>query len=211
MADYGEGPLKRVSTMGYGDRSDGVYNQWAKDYEADLTEYGYLSPGLVADALVDHVGATATVIDYACGTGLAAVELARRGFTTIDGADFSQGMLELAAAKSVDGRPVYRELLTIDLTADIPIEDGTYDALMCVGAMGGGHLAPEHLPELMRTIVSGGVAAFYMNGMAYEGDGFADRFAALETAGHWRIISQTRSNYMAELDRPGMLVLAAKP
>ena len=51
MADHGEGPLKRVSTMGYGDRSDEAYDQWAEDYEADLTKYGYLSPQLVADAL----------------------------------------------------------------------------------------------------------------------------------------------------------------
>jgi hypothetical protein len=30
MADHGEGPLKRVSTMGYGDRSNEAYDQWAK-------------------------------------------------------------------------------------------------------------------------------------------------------------------------------------
>ena len=211
MADHGEGPLKRVSTMGYGDRSDEAYDQWAEDYEADLTKYGYLSPQLVADALQDYVGASATVVDYACGTGLAGVELAGRGFTTIDGVDYSRGMLDIAASKAVKGEPVYRKLLTVDLTATIPIEDGAYDALICVGAMGGGHLAPEHLPELMRTIASGGIAAFYMNAIAYDGDGFAKRFAALETAGHWQIISETPSNYMAELDRPGMLVLAARP
>lgn len=103
--------------MDYGDRSDEAYDQWAEDYEADLTKYGYLSPKFVADALQDYVGASASVIDYACGTGLAAVELTGRGFTTIDGADYSQGMLDIAA--------------------EIPIEDGAYDALICVGAMGG--------------------------------------------------------------------------
>ena len=77
--------------------------------------------------------------------------------------------------------------------------------------MGGGHLSPEHLPELMRTVATDGIAVFYMNGVAYEDDGFAKRFAALESAGHWRIISETPSNYMAELNRPGMLVLAARP
>ena len=197
--------------MGYGDRSYEAYNQWAEDYEADLTQYGYLSPGIVADAMRDHVGTTATIIDYACGTGLSGVELTARGFTTIDGVDYSQGMLDIAAEKTIRGRPVYRDLLTLDLTTTIPIDDGTYDALVCVGAMGGGHLAPEHLPALMRTIVSGGIAAFYMNGVAYEADGFATRFAALEDAGAWRIISQTASNYMAALDRPGMLVLATRP
>ena len=197
--------------MGYGDRSDDVYNQWAKDYEADLTKYGYLSPGLVADAMHDYVGATASIVDYACGTGLSGVALAERGFTTIDGVDYAQGMLDIAAEKRIDGRPVYRALSTHDLTTTIPIEDGAYDALTCVGAMSGGHLAPEHVPELMRTIVSSGIAAFYMNGVSYENDGFAERFAALEEAGAWRIISQTASNYMAELDRPGMLVLAARP
>ncbi len=211
MPDHGEGPLEQVSTMGYGDRSDGAYNQWAKDYETDLTQYGYLSPGLVADAMHDYVGGTASIVDYACGTGLVGVELATRGFTTVDGVDFAQGMLDLAAEKTVAGRPVYRELLSLDLTNTIPIEDGAYDALVCVGAMGGGHLAPEHLPELMRTIVSGGIAAFYMNGVAYQNDNFAERFDALEDAGAWRITSQTASNYMAELDRPGMLVLASRP
>ncbi len=205
----GEGHLQRVTTMRYDERSDDVYDAWSDDYEADLVEgYGYVAPAVASEALLSVLAdRDAEIIDYGCGTGLVGEELARRGFSTVDGADLSTGMLEIAATKGA-----YRKLITADLTAALDIGDAAYEALICVGVMGGGHMAPEHLPELMRTIRSGGPAVFFMNGTTYDRDGYRERFAALEREGAWIIHREERVGYMTELEnRPGMLLVATKP
>jgi glycine/sarcosine N-methyltransferase len=81
--------------------------------------------------LLQRIGPASTVLDAACGTGVDAAVLARRGFT-VRAADGSQAMVEAAAAR------FRREGLAIAvqrcLWADLPAAiDGRFDVVLCTG------------------------------------------------------------------------------
>jgi SAM-dependent methyltransferase len=207
MADEGEGVLASVTDFQPGVSSEALYDDWAATYDSDLVDrYGYNSPGVAAgrfaDMLSDKSGA---VIDYGCGTGLVGEALATHGFDTIDGFDLSHGMLDVAA-----GKGVYRDLVRGDLTAPLPFVDASYAGATCVGSMGNGHIEPEHLVGLIRTVRSGGPIIVYSNAKPFDEDGYETRLRALESAGWWTIEQITRTNYMDALDRPGCLIIARR-
>ncbi len=81
--------------------------------------------------LLQRIGAASAVLDSACGTGVDAAVLARRGFT-VWAADASDAMAEGAAAR------FRREGLAIPLLrtrwADLPAATGErFDVVLCVG------------------------------------------------------------------------------
>ncbi len=204
MQDPGTGPLKRVTLLQDGDSSEQIYDEWADGYESDLVaEFGYVSPTTTADALAalldDH---DTPIADYGCGTGLVGVALHALGFTTIDGFDYSAGMLEVARHKGC-----YRDLVQADLTHEPPVAESAYGALVCVGVMGAGHLVPEDFAPLFRTVRPGGPIVLYGNATPYEDDGYADRFAAIPG---WEIEQTERSNYMTTLTRPGVMLVGRR-
>ncbi|MEM7113323.1 MAG: methyltransferase domain-containing protein [Chloroflexota bacterium] len=207
MADKGKGILKRVSTLQPGDKSDDIYDDWAATYDRDLVEtYGYLSPQIVTEALLEYCPETAvSIIDYGCGTGLIGEALHQRGYRQIDGLDVSEGMLVVARQKNV-----YTKLMVGDLTQSLNISSNHYDVMLSIGIFGNGHVEPQHLPEMVRTVKVGGLILLYTNGQPYIDDDYATSFAEFEQAGLWKILKTEASNYMATLDRPGYLVVARK-
>jgi len=81
--------------------------------------------------LLERIGRGGTVLDAACGTGVDAAALARRGFT-VWAADGSDAMLEVAAAR------FRRERFEIPVLhsqwEDLPAATGErFDAVLCVG------------------------------------------------------------------------------
>ena len=202
------GLLKAASTLKPGDRSETIYDEWSDSYDKDLQdEWGYIAPRIAVDALDQLVDRnTVSIADLGCGTGLVGQELGSRGYQTVDGFDISEGMLEQARAKDV-----YRNLMRADLTGRIPVEDGTYDAALCIGAMGAGHLDARHVPELIRIVKPAGLLIIYMNGAFYDEENFEERLREHEANGVWSIDSITGSNYMDALDRPGKLITSRKP
>ena len=76
------------------------YDEWAAEYDRDLDdEFGYVGPTRAADVFARFLSTDAVVLDAGAGTGLAGVELAKRGFGVIDAIDLSQGMLDEAKGK----------------------------------------------------------------------------------------------------------------
>ena len=205
--EVGTGPLAQVTLLAAGDSSEQIYDDWAATYESDLVRNGYLSPALCVDALAAAVGdadlTSLAVVEYGCGTGLVGAELASRGVTDVTGVDLSRGMLDIAAAKRV-----YRELIQADLTTEIELANDRFEACLCVGSMGNGHLAPSHIAEMLRPVRSGSPIVFYMNALPYRDDDYAWQFARLEDDGVWAIERIEESNYMASLDRPGYMIVA---
>ncbi|MDJ0776634.1 MAG: class I SAM-dependent methyltransferase [Gammaproteobacteria bacterium] len=207
MRDKSDDILFRVSNLGQGDSSRDIYDDWSDDYDRHLlAEFGYVSPRIAAVELGAAVSTRELdVVDYGCGTGLVGAALAAEGFTRIDGLDISEGMLTQARAKGV-----YRSLLCADLTGPIALADATYGAACCIGSMGAGHVAAEHVPEMLRPLAPGGIFVAIMNGAYYESGGFEQAFRALQDAGSWQIRKLEQFNYMTELDRPGWLLVAQK-
>ncbi|KAL9826014.1 methyltransferase-like protein 27 isoform 2-T2 [Geothlypis trichas] len=85
-----------------------LYDGWAALYEQDVAALEYRAPYLAAASLAfafPAPRAEARLLDVACGTGLVARELHRRGFRCLDGVDGSAGMLERARSTGL-----YQEL-----------------------------------------------------------------------------------------------------
>jgi predicted TPR repeat methyltransferase len=199
--------LARVSELSGDDKSDKIYDDWAQDYDDDLiNEFGYLSPQLAADILfTESNDPSIEIIDYGCGTGLVGEALQDKGFKCIDGIDISAGMLSRAKQKQA-----YRRLMRGDLTVKLTLADDSYDAGVCIGSMGAGHVGAQHTRELLRPIKPDGLFIIVMNGAYYESGGFEHQFRQLEVDGVWRIQQLRELNYMSELVRPGWLLLACK-
>ena len=199
--------LHRVSNLQQDDSSQDIYDDWAADYDRHLLrEFGYISPRIAAEEL-DRVleQKDAQIIDYGCGTGLVGEALAVAGYRRIDGVDVSTGMLEQARAKQV-----YRELVCADLTRRIPLQDECYDAALCIGSMGAGHVGADHVTEMLRPLRRGGAFVIILNGSYYHSGGFEAGFRAIEKAGDWSILKLEEFNYMSEMDRPGWLLVASR-
>ena len=205
-----EGFLAKLEDLKTTDETRELYDAWAAGYDADLiANYGYRSPGIAAKAFAERVtDRSCRVIDLGCGTGLVGVELAQYGFTNVDGLDISTGMLGEAQKKGV-----YATLLHGDLTAAggvSGIAGGAYDAMLCINSFAGGHVGPQHLEGLIRTVKPGGAIVFYINAVPFEEDDYIAEFRRLDDAGIWTVERLEASNYMDKTTRPGWLVVARR-
>ena len=185
--------LQRVYHLNGTAEAESVYDEWAATFDADTIDgMGYVAPGHVAERLAELVPADSTVLDAGCGTGQGGAELAARGFTTIDGIDLSQGMLDQAHAKGC-----YRDLRKADLTARLPYDDNTYDATICVGTFTEGHVGPDALDELVR--VTRDHLVLTVQGRTWEALGYRARLDALTSTGAARLIeADERPYHLAE-------------
>ena len=147
-----------------------LYDDWAASYDAEVSENGYATPERVARAL--HAVAPdpeAPLLDFGCGTGLSGLALRLAGFRTIDGADLSADMLELAR-----GKELYRDLWQVDPDAGDPFDAGIYPLITAIGVIGSGAAPVTLFDTLMRLLPQGGFFAFSFNDHtlqdpAYEG------------------------------------------
>jgi SAM-dependent methyltransferase len=113
----------------------GAYEMLAADYDwmfhDDELANGRAVNRPATARLLQRISRTSTVLDAACGTGVDAAVLARRGFT-VWAADGSDAMVDGAAAR------FRRERLEIPLLrsrwADLPAATGErFDVVLCVG------------------------------------------------------------------------------
>jgi SAM-dependent methyltransferase len=118
------------------------YDLMAGSYEALAADYDWmfdddaLANGVAINQpatarLLERISRTSAVLDAACGTGVDAAVLARRGFN-VSAADASDAMVESAAARFRRGR------LAIPLLhcawEDLPAATGErFDAVLCIG------------------------------------------------------------------------------
>ncbi len=150
------------------------YADWAKSYDRDFAaDMEYRSPETVAETF-SALGGTGPVLDVGAGTGLVAEALARRGIAPVDGADISEDMLVVAAAKGV-----YRATIRADLTKALPIENSVYSGVISAGTFTHGHVGPAAFHELLRVATPGAVFAVTVHSAVYELGGFAAEFAGL--------------------------------
>jgi predicted TPR repeat methyltransferase len=186
MAD--ESFLDRVYERADGDANHRLYAEWAGTYDTDLTENGYATPARVAAVLADLVDDhEVAVLDVGCGTGLSGRALADRGFTTIDGVDYSGEMLEVAARAGC-----YRHLAAVDLNESAgDLETDAYGAVACVGAFGFGHVEAAALDDLLRVTRPGGAIAIGVNEPYWLESDLSERLDAAAAA--HRIVDLTQS------------------
>lgn len=205
MAKQAQGRLAEVTGKSVTIDPAEHYDGWAKNYESDLlNEYGYSAHKIAANAFADIVSdKNATIIDVGCGTGLVALELKAAGYKTLDGVDVSKGMLAEAEKTSA-----YRKLILQNVEEASAVEDGTYDAVICVGSFGLGHLPPTAMIDLARMAVPGGPIVIFMNAEPFLDDDYPSHISEMEKNKIWTCNRVEDHNYMSALDRPGKLIIA---
>ena len=148
-----------------------LYADWAGSYDAEVGAQGYATPRRCAEALAGAVAdKSAPLIDIGCGTGLSGVAFAEAGFTTIDGSDLSEEMLEKARSLGV-----YRTLWLADIAAETPFEPGAYANAAAVGLMSPGHAPPGLIDAVMAALPQGGCFVFSLNDHALENPEYEGR------------------------------------
>ena len=172
-----------------------------------MQTYSFTAPSIVAHLTQKHLGiplADATVVDAGCGSGLVGVELANLGFETIDGLDFSEGMLKIARKTGV-----YRGLRITDLTRELDAKSCTYDVLVCSGVFTHGHLGPESLPEFVRIVKKNGLLVITVLNSFWKEKGFKDSIERLENNDTVRVLENNLHKYrkFGETESGGLVLV----
>ena len=163
-----------------------LYKKWASSYDTEFAAAeGYVLYLHVADQLLRRQSQIdGAVLDVGCGTGLVGLALRSGGVKEVDGIDISNEMLAEACLKRTDvGDPVYRNLISADLTREIAIDSDYYGAIVSAGTFTHGHLGPESLDELWRVARAGALSVIGVRSTHYDSMGFKDKIAADVAAG----------------------------
>lgn len=167
-----------------------LYDEWGNSYDDDMADQQYATPGRIAAALAaasDGVGTA--VLDFGCGTGLSGEALAEAGFTTIDGTDLSQPMLDEAEDKGV-----YRKLW--QLTAgQLDISPADYGAIIACGVVSPGAAPAETLQVMADKVAPGGLLVFSYNDHAMKADEYLDQLKTL-TDGDFTEVSSEYGDHL---------------
>ena len=145
------------------------YQIWTKKnkYNQDMVDLNYVAPKETVSVLKKFLlNYDCKILDAGCGTGLVGIELKKFGFSTNDGVDFSQYMLNLIPGE------IYKKIEKIDLNKPLKFKTNMYDVVMCVGTFTYGHVKPQALDELIRIIKNKGLICFTVNEGIYEEYGF---------------------------------------
>lgn len=163
-----------------------LYASWAKTYESGfVVDSGYVYHQEVVKVFCDGFSDPGQpVLDVGCGTGVVGGELAKLGVSVIDGIDISPEMLAEAAAKTCNGRPVYRQLIEADLTGQTELAVGAYAGIVSSGAFTHGIFGPETILKLLRAASPGARFALGINSAHFEESGFADWLGQRQSDGH---------------------------
>lgn len=160
MASELQGFLGKAYALRSADETHALYAKWAVSYEDEIRANGYVTPNRCAQALSEVAGDKhAPLLDLGCGTGLSGEALKSQGFTTIDGSDFSQEMLDVAKSKT----GVYRTLTLTDLAAPLPFSRAQYTNVAAVGVFSPGHAPAEMIARVVALLPSAGSFVFSLN------------------------------------------------
>jgi SAM-dependent methyltransferase len=134
-AYHDKSALEQVYAARNADELAQAYAAWANAYDRETAASGYCLPFMIASWVARHVSRdVGALLDAGCGTGLSGPYLRALGYTNIDGLDFSEEMLALAAA-----RGAYRELRRATLGKTLPWPDNHFAAFFSTGVFTEGH------------------------------------------------------------------------
>ena len=160
------------------------YDEWAKDYDKDLSEvFGWIAPKTASDYLAKYVAPNSNVLDAGAGTGLGGLALAEHGFQNLTAMDLSEGMLKEARNKNV-----YKSFDQMTLGEHLDYETNSFDAVITVGVMTLGHAGPESFDELIRITKPQGYIVFTIRTDVYLENGFKEKQAEVESNKLWKLI-----------------------
>jgi SAM-dependent methyltransferase len=164
------------------------YDQWAKDYDADIEEgFGWLGPQRAVEYFSLYVPKEARILDAGAGTGLVGKFLAEKGYKDIVAIDLSPGMLEEARKKNV-----YQAFHRMVMGEQLDFSTNYFDAVISIGVLTVGHAPASSLDELLRITKPGGYTVFSLRPDVYRDNGFKQKQDGLEAEGKWKLIEVSK-------------------
>ena len=166
------------------DDTQKIYQGWAANYEADVAEMGYATPGRIAMALRQS-GASPSkpVLDFGCGTGLSGLALKAVGFDIVDGTDITPEMLEKAEEKQV-----YRQVWHGVPGSMGHIERGDYAIIVACGVVSLGAAPPETLDMLTAALGPAGILAFSYNSATLADPAYTGKLDQVLASGEFEVL-----------------------
>ena len=166
------------------------YDQWAKDYEADLDEcFVWLGPYKAVELFVSHVPRKESkILDAGAGTGLVGKLLARQGYNNLVAMDLSVSMLEEARKKNA-----YQEFHQMVMGESLDYATDSFDAVISIGVLTVGHAPASSFDELIRVTKPSGYIVFSLRPDVYRESGFKEKQDALESEGKWKLAEASKA------------------
>lgn len=157
------------------------YDRWAQRYDADLGDWSYRAPAMVARLVTDHAPEARSILDAGCGTGLSGRALRDAGFAgALHGIDLSEASLAIARESGA-----YTTVASADLQQPLAFSDAAFDAVTCVGVMTYVPDVERCWRELCRVVAAGGLVAITQRGDLWEPRACGEVVDRLTAAGVW--------------------------
>ncbi len=173
------------------------YDNWASNYEGDVSSFGYKIPAVVSGLAGRYLDRGDRLLDAGAGTGVLGEILHLLGYANLTGIDLSEGMLARAREKGV-----YGSLRRMKLGERLDSLDDAFDATLSSGVFTTGHAPPESLREIARVTRPGGHVIFSVRRDVYLEGGFEVEQDSLEREGKWRTVERTGEFQSLPLGEP---------
>ena len=183
------------------------YDDWTKNaqFNQDMIDWEYTAPVNTVQLLDKYIhDKNIKILDAGCGSGLAGIELKKRGFTNIYGVDFSQSMLNLIPNN------IYQTLELIDLNEPLKYDDNDFGAIICVGTFTYGHVKAHALDEFIRVTNKNGYICFTINEGIYKEYKFDKKINELSQNKSLEVLNLSKSSYIVNKDVEAWLCLVKK-
>ena len=183
------------------------YDDWTKNaqFNQDMIDWEYTAPVNTVQLIDKYIhNKNIKILDAGCGSGLAGIELKKRGFTNIYGVDFSQSMLNLIPNN------IYQTVEIIDLNEPLKYDDNDFGAIICVGTFTYGHVKAHALDEFIRVTNKNGYICFTINEGIFTEYKFDKKINELSKNKSWNVLKLFKSSYIVNKDVDAWLCLAKK-
>ncbi|WP_085308717.1 class I SAM-dependent DNA methyltransferase [Planktotalea arctica] len=196
---------KAYNTAGIAATRD-LYSRWAASYEAEVSQNGYATPRRCAEALqAVTLDFDAPILDFGCGTGLSGLALSMAGFSTIDGIDLTQGMLDRAGEKQL-----YRNLSLSDPDVPFPVRRGDYAAISAIGVIGAGAAPIDVFDMLLGALGTGGKFVLSFNDSTLKIPAFEQRLYASVSCKSAILLSENYGDHLPGINMKSKVYVLEK-
>ena len=181
------------------------YDDWTNNaqFNQDMVDWKYTAPSNAAILLHKYSpNKDIQILDAGCGSGLVGMELAKKGYINITGADFSQSMMDLIP------KNIYKSLKLIDLNETLFYKENSFDAIICVGTFTYGHVKAHALDEFLRITKNNGLICFTVNEGIYSKYKFDKKITELSKNNSWEMLELSKSSYIVNKDVHAWLCIA---